>query len=360
MVPFFTLAGRVAECGPDVDREIGRVLASGTYVGGVPVAAFCRSWAAYLGAGHAVGAGNGLDALRLALQALGVRPGDEVIVPALTFVASALAVQQLGAVPVLVDVDADGLIEPSAVLAAIGPRTTAIVAVHLWGRPAEMDVLRRLADRHGLALVEDAAQAHGARFRGRMAGTWGDAAAFSFYPTKNLGGVGDGGAVVTADAGLAAKVAALGNYGAVGTKYDHRLAGTNSRLDPVQAAALNVYLPRLDRWNARRAAIAARYTAALAGGSITPPRGCDGHAWHHYVVQHPQRDRLRADLAARGIGTDIHYPVTLNRTPAIAGQWRDCRQAERLADTILSLPMHPWLADDDIDHICDALTDLGD
>lgn len=360
MVPFFSLAGRVAECGNDVDHAIRGVLASGTYVGGAPVTAFCRSWARYLGAGHAVGVGNGLDALRLSLQALGIKPGDEVIIPALTFVATGLAVQQVGAVPVLVDVDEHGSIEPSAVLAAIGPKTAAIIAVHLWGRPAEMDVLRRVADKHGVALVEDAAQAHGATFKGHKVGTWGDVAAFSFYPTKNLGGVGDGGAVVTGDFHLAEQVKALGNYGAFGpNKYEHWLRGTNSRLDPVQAASLNVYLPRLDRWNARRTTIADRYAAALAGGSITPPRGCQGHVWHHYVVQAPDRDRLRRQLHDRGIGTDVHYPVTLNRTPAITGRATDCQQAERLARTIVSLPMHPWLTDDDIDHICTALSDLG-
>lgn len=360
MVPFFSLTGRTAETGWLVQREWTRVLASGTYVGGAPVDGFCRSWAHYLGAGHAVGVGNGLDALRLALQALGTRRGDEVIVPALTFVATALAVQQLGAVPVLVDVDEHGSIEPSAVPAAIGPKTTAIIAVHLWGRPAAVDVLRRLADRHQLALVEDAAQAHGATLGGRKVGTFGDAAAFSFYPTKNLGGVGDGGAVVTDCLHLAQQVTALGNYGAFGSdKYQHWLPGTNSRLDPVQAAALSVFLPLLDGWNARRRVVAERYGQALTGSAIIAPQPCEGHVWHHYVVRSPERDRLRQRLAARGIGTDVHYPVPLTRTPAITAQWGNCRQAEQLARTVVSLPMHPWLTEHDLDFICTALTDLG-
>src|SRR3954454_3508319 len=287
---------------------------------GAELAAFEGEFAQLCEAEHAVGTDSGLSALELILRAAGIGPGDEVITSANTFIATVLAISHAGASPVLVDVDPQTAnIDPAAVQDAVGPRTRAIIAVHLYGQPADMDAVRRVADAHGLLVVEDACQAHGARYRCRRAGSLGAAAAFSFYPAKNLGALGDGGAVVTSDAELADAVRTLRDYGQR-RKHDHVVKGFNRRLDTLQAALLRVKLRHLDAWNARRREHAAGYTALLEGRGPTLPRPVAGvePVWHLYVIEDDDRDRLRAALAERGIQTGIHYPVPVHLQPAYA------------------------------------------
>lgn len=321
----------------------------GELIGGEPLRAFEQAFAAYCGVGHCVGVGNGLDALALALRALGVGAGDEVIVPAFTFVATWFSVSQLGARPVPVDVGDDGTINPHGIAPAITARTRAVVPVHLFGRLADMGAV--LAAAGGIPVVEDAAQAHGASVGGRRAGALGVLAAFSFYPTKNLGALGDGGAVTTDDPALARLVRRLSNYGS-DRKYRHEALGQNSRLDTVQAGFLAAKLPDLDAANARRRHVAVRYRAGLEGtpGLACPATGGEDMVWHQFVVRTAERDRLQADLAQDGIGTTIHYPTAPFDQPCYAGGYDRARYpvASRLAATVLSLPMADYLADDEV------------
>lgn len=352
-VPFLDLGAATAELREGIDRAVARVLASGRYVGGPEVEGFERDWARWCGAAHAVGCGNGLDALVLALRAVGVGPGDGVVVPAHTFVATWHAVAALGAVVQPAPVDPDTLtLCPRAAASVVDSRTMALLPVHMHGRPADMAGLRALADRHGLALVEDAAQAHGARIDGRRIGAHGDAVAWSFYPAKTLGALGDGGAVTTDDPRLAERARRLGNYGWA-ARHDARERGLNSRLDPLQAAVLGVKLPRLADWVERRARVAARYAAGLRGlPGLTLPRPDPGHGWHHYAVRHPRRDALADALAAAGVETQVHYPVPCHRQGAHAAVTMDPAgraQADVLSATLLSLPMGPHLADAQVD-----------
>jgi dTDP-3-amino-3,4,6-trideoxy-alpha-D-glucose transaminase len=327
----------------EIDAALRRVLESGRYVLGREVDGFEREFAAYLGAGHVVGVASGTDALSLALDALGVGPGDDVLVPALTAPPTAVAVARLGARPVFVDVEAGtrGL-DPARAAAAVTPRTRAMIAVHLHGIPARVEELLALAQRLGLALVEDCAQSHGARVAGRRTGTFGHAAAFSFYPTKNLGALGDGGCVATGDAALAARVRRRREYG-----WDANRTciepGFNSRLDELQAAVLRALLPSLDDDNARRARLAARYDAALGSrpGLRLPPRR-EGSVYHQYAIEADARDTTAARLANAGIGTAVHYPLSLHRHPAFSSPG-EFPVAERLAATLLSLPIQPEL-----------------
>jgi dTDP-4-amino-4,6-dideoxygalactose transaminase len=350
MIPFLDLRAATAELRPELDAAMSRVLDSGWFVLGPEVEAFEAEWAAATGCAHAVGVGTGLDALELALRAFDVGPGDEVIVPSHTFVATWLAVGRTGArvVPVEVDVTAC-TIDPALLEAAVTPRTRAIVPVHLYGRPADMDPIVEVARRHGLAVVEDAAQAHGAAYRGRPAGSLGDAAAWSFYPAKNLGAMGDGGAVTTSDARVADRVRLLRNYGSR-TKYVHEVAGTNTRLDELQAAVLRAKLPHLAAWNARRAVVADRYLAALAGvpGIALPPPSDEAFttSWHLFVVLVAHRDAVAARLRDAGVETLVHYPTPPHRQAAYAarGPWPDLPIADALAETVLSLPMGPHLS----------------
>lgn len=329
---------------------LARVLDSGRALLGEETAAFEREFAAYCGAAHGVGVGNGFDALHLVLRAWGIGAGDEVIVPAHTFIATWLAVSHLGARPVPIEPDAHtGNIDATQVEAAITPRTRALVAVHLYGRPAPMRELAAIAQRYRLKLLEDAAQAHGARLHGRPCGSLGDAAAFSFYPGKNLGALGDGGAVTTDDAALAERVRRLANYGSA-VKYRHELAGVNSRLDELQAAFLRERLRCLDADNAQRRAVAQAFREGLAGTpGLTLPAPDDASslsAWHLFVVRHPQRDALAGALAARGIATLVHYPVPIHRQGAYAdtplARLR-LPQADMWAQQVLSLPIGPTL-----------------
>ena len=350
-IPFLDLAAAYQELKTDIDAAVARVLASGWYILGPEVEAFEAEWAAYCGVPHAVGVGNGLDALTLALRALGVGPGDEVIVPSNTYIATWLAVTAVGATPVPVEPDpATYNIDPAGIAAAITPRTRVLLPVHLYGQPADLAPILALARQHGLAVVEDAAQAHGARYRGDRLGGHGDAVCWSFYPGKNLGALGDAGAVTTRHADMADRIRVLRNYGSR-VKYVNEVQGVNSRLDPIQAAVLRVKLRHLDAWNARRAQIAHAYTQglqALQGAGLTPPALLPGvePAWHLYVVRTPQRDALQQYLERAGIGTLIHYPIPphLQQAYAPLGYGPGAFPiAEALAREVLSLPIGPHL-----------------
>ncbi len=346
-VPYIDMSRYTALCGADIDAAMQAVVQSGVYIGGEALREFERGFAAYCHANHCVGVGNGLDALVLALRAKDIGVGDEVIVPAHTFIATALAVSHVGAVLVLVDVEAVTCnIDPDLIEAAITTRTKAIIAVHLYGAPADMDPIMNIATRHGLFVIEDAAQAHGASYRGKPVGTLGHVGCFSFYPTKNLGALGDAGAVVTNDASLADRVRLLGNYGA-GRKYHHDEIGTNSRLDPLQAAVLDCKLPYLDGWNSQRRTFAALYLQGLTGIDGIGLPASPEHTmpvWHVFAitVKNAKRDALMAHLNAESIGTNIHYPVPVH----LQGAYRNLGlprgrylNAERIADETLSLPL---------------------
>jgi dTDP-3-amino-3,4,6-trideoxy-alpha-D-glucose transaminase len=362
MIDFLDLRLRLPQMESLFMASCDDVIASGRYVNGPMVEAFERDFATYLGAQHVVGVGNGLDAIRLALQALGIGPGRRVLIPGMSAIATGLAVQQLGATPVVVDVDpSTGLIDLEAASDLAG-NADAIVPVHLYGRPVNMDAVLEIAAQHSLIVVEDCAQAHGATWMGRKVGTFGHAGAFSFYPTKNLGALGDAGGVATHDRRTADRVRSLANYGAVKDRYDHQLPGWNSRLDPMQANVLRMQLRYLDDWNARRAEIAKRYQCALAASpAATPMVWPDtGHVWHLYVVKAQNRNALRQVLGTAGIGTEVHYPTALADAPALHTSEGYTPNARRLANCVVSLPCHPWLTDSNVDHIVETLRTLGD
>ena len=348
MIPFLDLKAPYLELKQELDEAIARVVSSGWFIGGSEVDQFESDYAQYCGANYAVGVANGLDALHLALRAMDVGPGDEVIVPSNTYIATWLAVSQCGATPVPVEPDARTYnIDPALIEAAITPRTKVILPVHLYGQPADMDPILAIARKHGLRVLEDGAQAHGARYKGQRLGAHGDAVAWSFYPGKNLGAMGDGGAVTTNDAQLADRLRVLRNYGSR-VKYVNEVQGYNSRLDPLQAAILCVKLVHLDEWNARRSAIAARYQQGLADCGLTLSHVSDWAepAWHLYLVQHPQRDALQTALTDAGVGSLIHYPIPPHRQQAYAqASWGQGAfpLAERMADQVLSLPIGPHL-----------------
>ena len=348
-IPFLDLKQVHSELEEELNAAFSRVLKSGWYILGAEVEAFEEEFARYCGTRHCVGVGNGLDALHLILRGYGIGPGDEVIVPAHTYIATWLAVSYAGAVPVPVEPDQYTYnIDPQRISSAITERTRAVIAVHLYGQPADMDPILEIAHRHDLRVIEDAAQAHGAEYKGRRVGTLGDAAGFSFYPVKNLGALGDAGAVVTDDQELAERVRRLRNYGAQ-NKYFHQIKGFNSRLDPLQAAFLRVKLAYLDEWNRRRRIVAARYLKALTDiPELVLPSvpDCADSVWHLFVVRHPERDALQAYLDRAGIGTLIHYPVPPHLSQAYAEDgWKqdDFPITERLASTVLSLPIGPHL-----------------
>jgi dTDP-4-amino-4,6-dideoxygalactose transaminase len=359
-VNFLDIKAAYLELQSEIDAAMQRVLHSGWYILGEEVEAFEQEYATYCGAAHCVGVANGLDALHLALLALDVGAGDEVIVPSNTYIATWLAVSQCGAIPVPVEPDAATYnIDPAHIEAAITPRTKVILPVHLYGQPADMNPIRAIARQHGLKVLEDAAQAHGARYQGRRIGAHGDAVAWSFYPGKNLGALGDGGAVTTNDATIAERIRVLRNYGSR-EKYVNEVRGFNSRLDPIQAAVLRVKLKALDAWNARREAIFQRYHAALSYTGITLPVVPDWAtpAWHLFVVQHVARDRLQSSLNAAGIGTLIHYPIPPHLQGAYADQHFVRGQfpiAESIAGKCLSLPIGPHLGLDDADSVAHAV-----
>lgn len=350
-VPFLDLKLAHEELRRELDDAYRRVMDSGRYILEQEVDAFEREFADYCGTQYCIGVGNGLDALHLVLRAYGIGGGDDVIVPAHTYIATWLAVSFCGARPVPVDCDPHTFnINPELIEAAITPRTKAIIAVHLYGQPADMDRIVDIARKFDLKVIEDAAQAHGARYKGQRAGNLGDAAGFSFYPGKNLGALGDAGAVVTNDPELANHVHMLGNYGAQ-IKYEHEFQGVNSRLDALQAAFLRTKLKYLGQWNERRQRTAAGYLSILTDVPelMLPlvPQWADP-VWHLFVVRHQQRDRLQRFLAANEIGTLIHYPIPPHLSKAYAAcGWRigDFPITERLAKTALSLPIGPHLTD---------------
>ena len=360
-IPLVDLKAPYQELRAELDTAYHRVMEAGWYILGEEVEAFEQDYAAYCGTRYCVGVGNGLEALHLILRAYDIGPGAEVIVASNTYIATWLAVSYAGAVPVPVEPDPrTGNLDPARLARALTPRTRAIMPVHLYGQPADMDPILALARAHGLKVIEDAAQAHGARYAGRPVGGLGDAAGWSFYPTKNLGAMGDAGAVTTNDADLADRVRLLRNYGSR-VKYHNEVKGFNSRLDPLQAAFLRVKLKYLDAWNARRAAVARRYLAALAEvPELTLPfvPAWADPAWHVFVVGHPRRDALQQHLTQAGIGTLIYYPVPPHLSPAYAdlgGQAGDFPVAEQLALHTLSLPMGPHLAPEAVDEVSAAV-----
>lgn len=359
-VPFLDLKAAYAELKDPLDAAALNSLNSGWYIGGEEVTSFETAFAAYVGAAHCVGVANGLDAITLALRALGVGPGDEVLVPSNTYIATWLAVAQVGARPVPVEPDpATHNVTAEGLEDAITTRTRAMIAVHLYGCPAPIDDIAHLARARNLRLIEDAAQAHGSSWKGQRIGSHGDVITWSFYPGKNLGAMGDGGAVTTNDAELAETIRILGNYGSR-QRYVHELQGTNSRLDPVQAAMLEVKLAHLDSWNDRRRAVAARYTDAFRESALilpAPPQAADP-VWHLYVVRSAARDALKAHLAARGIQTLIHYPCPPHKQGAFRDMGLELPLAERLADEVLSLPIGPHLSQDQAEMVIEAVLEF--
>jgi dTDP-3-amino-3,4,6-trideoxy-alpha-D-glucose transaminase len=359
-VPFLDLQALHAELAGELDEAALRVLHSERVLLGPELEFFEHAWAGAVGAAAAVGVGNGLDALALALRALGVGAGDEVVVPSHTFVATWLGVLHAGAVPVPVDVSpVTGAWEPGAVESAVNERTRVLLPVHLYGHPVDLDPLLDIARRHGLAILDDAAQAHGARYRDRPVGGLTHVTAWSFYPGKNLGAIGDGGALTTSDPQLADRLRSLRNYGST-DKYVHDEVGWNSRLDELQAALLSVKLRHLAEHNARRRAVADRYDTALDGTELVRPMApaWGTSAWHLYVVRTPHRDALQEHLTARGIQTGIHYPVPPHRQPAFAGTTlagAHLPAADLLAREVLSLPMGPNLNEHQQERVIDAV-----
>ncbi len=355
-IAFLDPGAAYRELKPEIDTAIARVLDSGWYILGPEVDAFEAEWATYCGADHAVGVANGLDALTLALRALGVGAGDEVIVPSNTYIATWLAVSAVGATPVPVEPDPDTHnIDPARIGAAITPRTRVLLVVHLYGQPADLDPILALARAHDLAVVEDAAQAHGAAYKGRRIGAHGDIVCWSFYPGKNLGAMGDGGAITTNRADLADKVRMLRNYGSH-KKYVNEIQGVNSRLDPIQAAVLRVKLAHLDTWTARRRNMAQAYKAGLAGQDLTLPHVPEwaDPVWHLFVVRSTRRDALQAQMTTAGIGTLIHYPIPPHMQTAYAHlnfDPQDFPIAQKLADEVLSLPIGPHLTGSDMGRV---------
>jgi dTDP-4-amino-4,6-dideoxygalactose transaminase len=364
-VPFTHLAAMASEVWPSVEADYLACLLGGGYVGGPPVASFERDWAAYCGADHAVGVANGTDALQLTLTALGLGPGDEVVVPANTFIATAAAVVRAGAAPRFADVSDDTLLmTPRTLAGAITPRTRAVIVVHLFGQVADMPGLLAAAQDAGICVIEDAAQAHGAEWDGRRAGSFGEAACFSFYPGKNLGACGDAGAVVTSRPELADRVRALANHGRAGgaSHYEHTYVGTNSRLDALQAIWLSGKLARLDGWTQRRMELAARYRYLLSGADlrltgVAPP--ARRHAYHLFVVRVGEREDVQAELARRGIQTGVHYPVPCHQQPPLRRfADRPLPVAEQASGELLSLPIFPHMTDDQVDFVAESLREV--
>lgn len=362
-VPLLDVQGACAELRSEIDEAISGVLQRGVMILGPEVERFETEFAAYVGARHCIGVGSGLDALRLALQAADIGPGDDVLVPANTFIATWLAVSQVGARPVPVEPDSATYgMDPGRIEAALGPRTRAVVPVHLYGLPADMQPIRDMAERHGLFVLEDAAQAHGASYRGRRIGSIGDAAAWSFYPTKNLGALGDAGAITTNDSSLAGHLRRLRNYGSK-EKYVHEIVGLNSRLDEVQAAVLRVKLRHLDEWNARRRQLAVHYLREMAESNVSLPKvpNWAEPVWYVFVVRCRQRDNLQQHLADRSIGTLVHYPITPARQEAYRGLGLvgATPLSDQIASEILSLPMGPHVSAEQASWVIEGIRSFG-
>lgn len=365
-VPFLDLKTQYQHLKLEIDRDIQQVCSDASFILGPQVKAFEDAFAEFCEAKYCVGLASGTDALRLAFEALNIGPGDEVILPANTFVATAIGVMETGARPILVDIDPNTYLMDYAQLEKVRTsRTKAVCPVHLYGRICDMDQVVSFARKYDLAIVEDAAQAHGARWRGKRAGTFGKFGCFSFYPGKNLGAYGDGGGVTTDDEALCRQVRKLRNYGSE-IKYQHPEKGMNSRLDSVQAAVLSVKLKHLENWNARRWQVAQTYSSFLSDHQsdrlkLPDIRTPEEHVFHLYVVQLSERDKVSAALAERGIGTVVHYPVPFHLQGGYTklGYSRgDFPNTERMADRILSLPMFPEITEEQIKYVCDTLVDV--
>lgn len=359
-VPFLDVRAMVADVRDEATEAWLTLLDTGDFVRGEPVTRFETQWAAYCGTTHAIGVANGTDALWLTLRALGVAPGDEVIVPTNTFVATAEAVVHAGACPVFADVDPDTLLMTADTMAAaITARTRVVIAVHLFGQMADMDAITTLARQRGIVVIEDAAQAHGATWQGRRAGSFGVAGCFSFYPGKNLGAFGDGGAIATSDDMLADTLRCLTDHGRMpGTRNDHAMVGFNSRLDTVQAAVLSAKLPRLDGWNRRRLSLVRLYRELLDGSGVRMVSELEGGepVYHLAVAEVPEREQVRAALAAEGIGSGVHYPRPCHTmAPYQAFRRGALPMAETAAGRILSLPLSPHMSTDDVVSVCGVL-----
>ena len=357
-VPYFDFNAVPHEIRQEWKKSIEEVLSAGQFIGGSFVGGFEKAWAEYLQVNHAVGVGNGLDALVLSLRALNITTGSRVAVPSHTFMATWLAVESVGATPVGVDVDARGLIDLD-LLESLNQRLDAVIPVHLHGQMVDMKRLTEWAFSRNIKVVEDCAQAHGAALDGKYAGTWGDIGAYSFYPTKNLGALGDAGSVVTNNPELARKIRSLGNYGTVaGDKYNYESFGINSRLDPVQAGVLKVNLKHLENWNSRRREIASQYLGALIPKSAKLLTwNLEQSVWHHFVLLTPHREILKQHLLDEGIQTEIHYPQcagdAFSALKGVASQ--DFKKGRRISETTISLPIHPWITDDQVDYVVAVL-----
>ncbi|WP_370402012.1 DegT/DnrJ/EryC1/StrS family aminotransferase [Sulfitobacter sp. JB4-11] len=362
-IPFLDLGAAYRELKPNIDDAIRRVLDSGWYILGPEVEAFEEEWAAFCGAGHAVGLANGLDALTLALRALGIGADDEVIVPSNTYIATWLAVSAVGARPVPVEPDpTTHNIDPDLIEAAMTAKTRAILPVHLYGQPADLDPILSIARKHKLAVIEDAAQAHCAEYKGKRVGAHGDVVCWSFYPGKNLGALGDGGAITTNRADIADRIRLLRNYGSR-EKYVNEIQGTNSRLDPIQAAVLRVKLNYLEDWTDRRRTIAGMYQEGLADTGLILPHvpNWAAPAWHLYVVRTQDRDVLQTELATSGVGTLIHYPIPPHMQKAYEGLSIDADTlplASTLATEVISLPIGPQMSQQSAGHVVGTLRNL--
>jgi dTDP-4-amino-4,6-dideoxygalactose transaminase len=362
-IPFVDLKAQYRTIAKDIDAAVARVIQRGDFILGEDVREFEKEFAAYCRAQHCVSVASGTEALQLAIMALGIGAGDEVITPAHTFIATALATHQAGAKPVFVDCDEFYTIDVTKIERAITPRTKAIMPVHLYGQPADMDPILEIAKKHKLAVIEDACQAHGAEYKGRRCGSIGDIAAFSFYPGKNLGAYGDGGAITTNRADLAEQMRLLRDYGQK-QKYEHLMKGYNSRLDTMQAAILRAKLPHLDQWNAARARAAAKYNELLANSGLVTPKTASysKHIFHLYVVQTRDRKKLQDALTANGIYTGIHYPIPIHLQPAFAdlglkkGAFPVC---ETLAPKILSLPMFAEITDAQLERVVNVCREFA-
>ncbi|HEY0876047.1 MAG TPA: DegT/DnrJ/EryC1/StrS family aminotransferase [Vicinamibacterales bacterium] len=356
MIPFLQL--RPSEDAADVRAAIDRVVERGWFILGPELEAFEREFATTCGARHAVGVGTGTDAIAIALRGLGIGPGDEVITSPLSAAYSALAIMMVGARPVFADIDPHRLtIDPAAIEAAITPRSAAILPVHLYGQAADMEAIMAIAERHNLAVVEDCCQAHLATCAGRPVGSFGAAAAYSFYPTKNLGALGDGGALTVNDAELADRARRLRNGGQT-NRYEHAEFGVNSRLDEMQAAILRARLPWLQGWTGRRRALARLYRTQLEGITAisVPPELDEGHVYHLFPVLSDRREEVRTSLTQAGIDTLVHYPIPIPRQPALASEApAQCAVADRICSEVFSLPLYPTLADADVTRVADAL-----
>ncbi len=362
MIPLVDLQAQYRSVRLEIDTAVQRVLDSSRFIAGDEVTRFEEAFASYCGVRYAVGVASGTAALHLSLLACGVGPGDEVITSPHTFIATAEAICQVGARPVFADIERDSFnIDPARVRAAITPRTKAILPVHLYGQAADMDPLLELAERHGLSVIEDAAQAHGAAYKGRQVGSLGDAACFSFFPSKPLGAYGDGGMVVTNDLAIAEQVRLLHDHGRH-TKYEHSVVGYGERLDAIQAAILSTKLTYLDEWNERRRSVASQYRELLPADGVAMPleMGDGKHVYHLFVVRVPDRDSTLAKLNKAGIGAGVHYPVPLHLQPALESlgyKDGDFENTEQAAREILSLPIYAEITADQIVRVANALSD---